>query len=281
MITKGNFDSMNLAFYDTAAGCYRCYSRYAFEDRVRCIQSCTSRDFLHWTDPVPNQYPDLAEMEQLYTNAATPIPGAEHMLLSLPMRFADHRETTVDCSQSGYLSGRADVSYRKGLSDCVLMTSRDGVVWDRKLKDAWITGGLSPHEWTQRSFITLGGVIVRGEDFYLYTEKNYMWNDDGIFLYKIPRYRFMSLYADDSGGHILTKPLTMTGDTFHLNFATSAYGSIRIRVLAEDGTDLCRSPELYGNELSRPVTFPGLAGKTVRLSISLNAAHLYAMGSPM
>src|SRR5262249_22823700 len=55
VITKGAFDSLNIAFWDPVAGLYRSYSRY-FADGVRAIQNCTSEDFLHWTDPQPNRY---------------------------------------------------------------------------------------------------------------------------------------------------------------------------------------------------------------------------------
>ena len=50
-------------------------------------------------------------------------------------------------------------------------------------------------EWTQRNFITVGGIIVRGDEFYFYVEKHYMWDDGGIWAYSVPKYRLVSLYA--------------------------------------------------------------------------------------
>lgn len=41
VVTQGNFDSLNLAFWDSARNRYACYSRI-FADRVRAVQSATS-----------------------------------------------------------------------------------------------------------------------------------------------------------------------------------------------------------------------------------------------
>ena len=282
VITKGAFDSMNMAFWDSTAGVYRCYNRY-FERNAaypeswgrcaRAIQSCVSTDFIHWSEPVANQYED-GITHQLYTNAVRPIPGAEHLLISLPMRFHPTRKKVPEHG------GSNDWSYN-GASDVVLMTSRDGVFWDRALKDAWLAGSTHLHEWTERNFITCGGIIEHGDDFLIYTEKNYRWDDDGIWAYSIPRYRFLSLYADASGGTMLTKLLDFRMDDIYLNFATSAYGSIVVRVLDMDGNVTFTSEELYGNALSEGLHIEGLAGTVGRLEFELKEAHLYAVGSSM
>jgi len=50
IITKGKFDSQNLAFWDTVRGCYVAYfrdSRNGFRD----IRRSTSPDFIHWSEP--------------------------------------------------------------------------------------------------------------------------------------------------------------------------------------------------------------------------------------
>jgi hypothetical protein len=51
VITRGAFDSQNLAFWDPTGRLYREYHR-AFSDGVRDIMTGTSADFLKWTDPV-------------------------------------------------------------------------------------------------------------------------------------------------------------------------------------------------------------------------------------
>ncbi|MBQ9717420.1 MAG: hypothetical protein IJV76_05455, partial [Clostridia bacterium] len=160
-------------------------------------------------------------------------------------------------------------------------TSRDGVYWDRTLKDAWLSGSLYEHEWTQRNFITLGGIVERGDQFYIYTMKNYMWDDDGICAYSVPKYRFLSLYADRKGGSFTTKPLCFTSDDLYLNYSTSAYGSVQVTIRDETGAEIYTSDEIFGNELSYRLHIDGLTGRTGTMTVRLCEAHVYALGSRM
>lgn len=288
VITRGAFDSMNMAFWNPATGKYHCFSRYCYipgeehgnkhayntTGNLRAIQSCTSDDFIHWTDPVVNEYADGRPVDELYTNAARPVPGAEHIMISIPMRFHAYRKKVAyfNVSQWG----------NDGVSDAILMTSRDGVHWERPIKDAWLAGGIEEdREWTHRNFIVCGGIIERNDSFYVYVQKHYAWDDCGIWAYSVPKYRFMSLYADGDGGSFITKPLHFESDTISLNYATSAYGSVRVTVRDLDGNTLFASDEIYGNELSYPLTFEGLTGKEGTLLIEMKEAHLYAIGAKM
>lgn len=279
VITSGQFDSMNTAFYDHTCGLYRCYSRYWLEggfSGCRAIQSCTSTDFIHWTDPVPNAYPDKDEItEHYYTNATRPVPGAEHILVSFPMRFMQNRKKLAD--------------YRSaGVSDAVFMSSRDGVNWSNPFKTAWIAPSLNERNWTQRNYITVSGILDTGDEFSFYVEERYMWDDCAIVRYSIPKFRFGCVYANSGGGSILTKPFLYEGAGLFLNYATSAAGSISVSVLDEtekavEGFGFEDCGEIYGNELQKEVLWSGktlgeLNGKIIRLSIQLNDAHLYALG---
>ena len=272
VITDGVFDSMNMAFFDPAAGVYRAYFRTWSAGEYsgwRSISSAVSEDFLHWGPTVPNEYPGIGICEHLYTNAARPIPGAEHMLVSMPMRFMETRKMFDDYALSS------------GVSDAVFMTSRDGHIWDRPIRDGFLRGGLYSHEWTQRCFIPVGGIIPRGDRFLFYIEQNYMWDDDGIWAYAVPRFRFLSLYADGKGGALETKELAFESDDIFLNFATSAYGFIRVKILGPEGEPVFVSDELFGNDLSRRVHVDGLSGTRGRMEIEIREADLYAMGSEM
>jgi len=284
VITKGLFDSTNIAFWNKETGLYHCYSRYSWAPGLkhndytadtyfripgitRAIQSCTSEDFIHWTDPVENEY-DIGHPDELYTNATHPLPGAEHILVSIPMRYQASRKKLADYPE-------------KGVSDAILMTSRDGVHWDRSVKDAWLSGGINNREWTQRGFITAGGIIERRDEFYFYVEKNYMWDDCGVWAYSVPKYRLMSLYADGDGGSFVTKQLRFESDTICLNYSTSAYGYVRITVRDNNGKELFKSDDIYGNELSHSLTIGGLEEKEGTLLIEMKEAHLYAIGAKM
>lgn len=92
VITRGAFDSQNLAFWDSHLGKHREYHR-AFRV-VRDIMSGTSDDFFTWTDPMWLDYPDVGATEQLYANAIQNDPGAPHILVSFPTRFLPKTQQT-------------------------------------------------------------------------------------------------------------------------------------------------------------------------------------------
>ena len=161
------------------------------------------------------------------------------------------------------------------------MTSRDGQHWDRTIREGYLSGSLDEAEWTQRNFIASSGIISRDDKFIIYVQKHYMWEDHGIWAYSVPRYRFVSLSAGYDGGIIETKDLEFLSDDFYINYSTSAYGSIVIRVVDEFGNFIAKTDEIYGNELSHKVHFEGLKGRHGRLIIEMNDAKLYAIGADM
>ncbi|MBO4219362.1 MAG: hypothetical protein J5933_00345 [Clostridia bacterium] len=270
VLTDGSFDSMNMAFWDPAAGVYRCYYRY-YEKDIRAIASSTSDDFVNWSAPVPNRYAGGIR-EHLYTNAVRPVPGAEHMLISFPMRYCPERKIGLTDSFA---------ASRPGVSDCILMTSRNGNDWSRPCDGPWISGGLDKREWTQRNFITAGGIVCRGDSFYIYVEKHYMWDDCGIWVYSVPRYRFSSLGAGEKQGSFVSGLMRFETPSFFVNFRTSALGYVRFRILDEDGHDMASSEDLWGNEISKEVILPQIEGRTGYIRAEMSEAELYAIGSRM
>ncbi|MBW3598136.1 MAG: hypothetical protein KY475_12790, partial [Planctomycetes bacterium] len=85
IITKGAFDSQNLAFWDPHIQKYREFHR-GFRDGVRDILTAVSDDYLSWPEPQYLSYPD-APKEHLYTNAIRPYFRAPHLLIGFPTRF--------------------------------------------------------------------------------------------------------------------------------------------------------------------------------------------------
>ena len=303
IIREGAFDSQNLCFYDRRIGKYRCYSRYfakpiAWEQEardgafrpvlppdtlddlgigIRAIQSATSEDFLHWSDQVANTYQRGVPLEHFYTNATIPCPGAEHIYLSMPMRFLHDRHKVPSCPFPG-------------VSDGVFMTSRDGVRFDRTFLEGWLRPGLSERCWTQRNYITAWGLLETSpEELSLFVGVHYEWDDGGIRRYTVRRHGFASVNAPYDGGILVTKPFRFQGDALYLNYATSAAGAIRVGIISDgSGWPACDfSTEdcdlIYGNELAHRVTWRGsgdlsrFAGRTVRLKFEMYDADLYAL----
>ena len=81
---------------------------------------------------------------------------------------------------------------------------------------------------------------------------------------------------------ILTKPLTFTGDSLKINFATSAVGYLKVIICDTDGNEIegYNSGELFGNSIERTVDFDkslkDLNGKEVRLKFQLSSCDLYS-----
>ena len=108
-----------------------------------------------------------------------------------------------------------------------------------------------------------------------------MWNDQSTWTYSIPRYRFMYLYADGTGGIVKTKQLYFQSDDIYLNYATSAYGSVIVTVLDDAGNVRFTSGEIFGNEFSHGIHVEGLRNTTGYLYLTLKEARVYAIGSSM
>ncbi|MHB9108540.1 MAG: hypothetical protein ACYDCO_15900 [Armatimonadota bacterium] len=281
----GQFDSVNTAFWDTVAGCYRSYTRYQVPvppattetnaTVVRAVQCSTSPDFLHWTPPVPLAFRDN-ETVQLYTNSILPCPGAEYIYLGFPNRYVEDR---IAKPQSRY----------PGINDALFMASRDGITWTRYL-DAWVRPGLDPHNWTHRNNYPIWGIVETSpSEWSMYITEHY--DQPGIPTrlrrLAIRPHGFVSLHADYRGGEVLTKPFTFSGSELRVNYATSAAGSLRVEVLQPGGIPLAGFTRddmtpMYGDDLYAPVVWSGgslsaVAGTPVRLRFLLKDADIFAL----
>jgi hypothetical protein len=283
VLTKGAFDSLNIAFWDTVKKEYRAYSRYWSAGNYkgqRDIQSNRSKDFLHWDEPEPNHYLSIdgakPPEEDFYTSATTPCPGAEQIYLAFPKRFMPTRKKFKDYPQPG-------------VSDAVFMSSRDGVNWDRSFLEAWARPGPDPRNWTQRSNMPAWGIVeLDPDEFSLYISEHYGWQDNRLRRLTVRRHGFASVHAGTRGGQFTTRPLTFAGTNLFLNYATSAAGSIQAEIQDESGQVIpgfapSDMEPLFGDELDAKVawkkngTIASLAGKPVRLRFVLRDADLFAL----
>jgi hypothetical protein len=275
VMTQGAFDSLNLAFWDVSRERYACYSRI-FAQKVRAVQSSSSADFLTWSESTPNRYAATAPLEHFYTSATLPCPGAEHLLLSFPMRFLPDRKKVA--------------SHRNpGVSDAVFMSSRDGVTWDRSFLEAWLRPGTDRKNWTDRSNMPAWGIVESAPgEWSMYISEHYRWPDNRVRRLVLPRHRLAAMHAGARGGEFTTRPLIVRGQHLALNYATSAAGSLQVEVQDEAGRPLpglaaADMAPLFGDELEAPVRWKGsaglssLQGRVVRLRFVLRDADLFAL----
>ncbi len=303
IIRDGALDSQNLCFYDPNIDGYQCYSRYfarqidwesepqdgefrevsvpdTLDDLgvgIRAIQNTCSKDFLHWQPLRANCYQHHIPLEHFYTNATFLCPGAEQLYISMPMRFMYDRHKVASCPFPG-------------VSDGVFMTSRDGVRFDRTFLEGWLRPELDERCWTQRNYITAWGMLeTSAEEFSIFVNEHYEWDDACLRRYAIRRHGFASVHAPYAGGSFVTKLFRFTGNQLTLNYATSAAGGIRVGIIG-DGTGWPASDFavedcdlIYGNELNRVVSWRGnsnlsrFEGKMIRLKFEMKDADLFAL----
>jgi hypothetical protein len=288
IITKGAFDSQNVAFWSELEQCYVCYFRTWTENTFggfRWISRTTSQDFLNWTEPVVMDK-GTAPWEHLYTNQTQPYYRAPHLYVSIAARFMPGRKLVSDevAARLGIHGG-----YGGDCSDNVFMTSRGGNSYDRSFLEGFIRPGLGPENWTSRTNYPACGIVPTGKnEMSVFVQRNYGQPTGYLVRYPMRPDGFASVKAPYTGGEMVTKPLIFEGDTLLLNFATSAAGSMRVEVQNAEGkpfegftADQC--DEFFGDFLDRPVQWKDgkslaeLAGKAVRLRFIMKDADLYAI----
>lgn len=267
VITDGDFDSQNLAFWDPVRKVYVAYYRKS-RDGVRDIMTCTSHDFLHWTEPVFLEYPG-APKEHLYTNAIRPYPRAPHILLGFPTRFQPATQQV----------------------EPILMTSRDGRSFHRWSEPLIPISAPKDRDGNRSNYMARGLIRLPGDQthYTVYaTEAYYTGPDSRLRRFTFRVDGFVSVRAPAEGGQLLTKPLRFAGGRLVINSATSATGSVRIELQDLDGRpidgfQLAACPALHGDDIERTVSWNGnsdvspLAGKPIRLRVELIDADLYSL----
>ena len=272
VITKGAFDSQNLAFWDSVRGQYVEFHR-GFKDGVRDIMTSTSPDFINWTEPQWLDYGD-APPEHLYTNATVPYFRAPHIFLAFPCRFVPSRKKVPEHAGPG-------------VNDGVLMSSRDGLHFERWL-EAFLRPGLDPYRWTDRNnYIAWGLAQTSEEEISLYWTEHYRYPTYRLRRGTIRTDGFVSVQASRAGGEMLTRPFTFAGSRLILNYSTSAVGTVRFELCDEagepyEGFSLGESEVLFGDEIAHEASWGedadvgSLAGQPVRLRVRLKDADVYS-----
>ena len=309
VITKGAFDSQNLAFWDSTIGAYRAYWRVFTKGvttkeqwtpaGVRAIQTATSDDLLQWSEGRDLTYVD-SPAEQLYTNQIAPYHRAPHILIGMPTRYVERGWSesmrALPDPKNRELRASAHERYGTALTEGLLMASRDGVKFKR-WNEAFLRPGIGRRGTWQygQQYIawnvveTASSLPGAPNELSLYATEDY-WHGKGG---KLRRYTlrldgFVSINAPMKGGEFLSRPLKFSGARLSVNFATSAAGSLRVEIQDAagqplEGFSLADSPEHFGDSIDRTVVWKSgtdvssLAGQAVRLRFVLRDADLYSL----
>jgi hypothetical protein len=230
--------------------------------------------------------PKPAPVEHLYTNQTAPYFRAPHIYLSVAARFFEGRQV-VTAEQAKALN--VSEKYFKDTSDAVFMSSRGGHIYDRTFLEGFLKPGIGLQNWVSRTnYPALNPVQTGPNELSVYANQDYAQPTAHVRRYSLRLDGFSSLRAGAKEIKLVTKPFRYTGDQLRINFATSAGGGVRFG-LEEAGsttggsTAVEDSLEQIGNEIERAVTWKNenavakLAGKAVRLQISLKDADLYSI----
>lgn len=288
LVTRGAFDSQNVAFWSEAEHCYVLYLRTWTDGDFkgyRTISRATSTNFLDWTDPVPMSFGG-APVEHLYTSQTHPYFRAPHLYVATPMRFVPGRQVLTP--EQAKLLG-VSPGYVSDAAEAVFMTSRGGTTYSRRFLEGFIRPGPDPGNWASRAGLTALGIVPTGpSEMSLYKQAHYAQPSGHLVRYTLRTDGFVSVIAPFSGGEFVTRPLAFTGSRLFLNFSTGAAGSLRVEIQDSKGTPipgftLAESAEWIGDDTERTApwksdrSLESLNGQTVRLRFVLKDADLYSL----
>jgi hypothetical protein len=284
-------DPPNLAFWDEGRQEYVAYLRTWINYRFRGFRRSTSKDFRRWTTP---EFIDLgdSEPENLYTNMTVPYERAPGTYLMFAKRFVPWRK--VDPTFIG-----------SGLSEIVLLGSRDGLRFERTFMEPFLKPGLDRANWHARGIMMGRGILTTSPtELSLYYFEHYATESVRLRRATIRPDGFVSATARFKGGEFTTPPLRSAGGELELNYSTSVAGSSRVEVQDENGRPvpgyrLEDCDEIFGDELERVVSWRrghadaltedrrevpyrpsdlgrALGGRAIRLRFVMKAADLFA-----
>jgi hypothetical protein len=251
----------------------------------RWIRRSTSKDFINWS---PLEPVDTGETphEDFYTNACIQYERAPGIYLMFPSRYVVER--TPNAEWTSHIAENANQPYGNGVNDVVFMSSRDGLHFDRSMRDAFIRPGTDQNNWHDRGVYIEPGILQTSPtELSIYGMENSHLPSQRIRRYSLRTDGFVSMNAGYAGGEFLTKPMIFEGGELELNYSTSAVGSVQVEIQdaeghAMPGYSLADCPEKFGDEIEGVMAWntgsdvSSLAGRSVQLRFVLKDADLYA-----
>ncbi len=192
-----------------------------------------------------------------------------------------------------------------GVLDLQFASSRDGVHWNRDIRDPYVRLDLPDGDCTKMMHM-LQGMVPNGyrlSQYYVGGNRTHgQGRTDGTVKVRhdtqmgnpiIRRLEqrmdgFMSADSAYTGGSLVTKPFTLRSASLKLNIDTSASGDARAALLNPDGSaveghSLADCDRIQGNDTGMEVTWKGsadlsrLRGRSVKLVLESRASRLYAV----
>ena len=298
LIDKGLFDTMNVIFWNREKGKYMGYVRdfhgYSrhYSEGIRDIRYIESEDFRNWSEPKLLDFGN-ADDYALYTNCVSQYYRDKHVLVGFPSRYVERKEWTDTFDK---LTGkekrlnRYKTAPRYGLTitDCIFMTSRDGLRWKRYDEALHRPGPEEPNNWVYGDGYPTVGMIETSGSFagtdneisMFMVANHWMGIPAKLFRYTMRIDGFVSYNATYKPQILTTKPFVFEGDELYINFSTSAIGYMYIKIKDENGKEI-NSYELFGDKIDRQVGFKDgtpsqFKGIPVVMEITMSDADIYS-----
>lgn len=284
-------DSQNVSFWSEKERKYVLFYRHTIDELHRAVARSESSDHLNWSEGTLMQYTDTQSTiprHQLYTNQTHPYFRAPHLYIATPARFMEGQQvlTEEQAKQVG-----VHPEYFKDTSDCIFLVSRDGLNYSNELPDSLVRPGIGLNNWVSRTNYPALNIVETGEhEMSLYIVQDYGQPTAHLRRYSQRTDGFAALEAPLSGGEVVTRPITFTGDRLALNLSTSAAGSVLVELQNADGVpipgySLEESVPMIGNDLAKFATWESrpdgnvseLVDTPVRLRFALKDASLFAI----
>jgi hypothetical protein len=186
-------------------------------------------------------------------------------------------------------------------TELVLATSRDGFHWHRPDRRAFIGARREPGSWEYGYVEASGGtMLVVGDELWFYYTAyagdpdrtagtwhvNGMYGNGAVGLAKLRRDGFASLQGRFPGAHMVTRPLSFSGDRLFVN-ANTVGASLKVACQDETGNDI---PGFSGDDCEgfignstcteirweNGVSIGSLADQPIRLRFQLDRGDLYS-----
>lgn len=313
-------DSQNLVFWSETENRYVMYYRVFTYDgeplgvrpfpadfrqkRFRNIEKAVSEDFINWQRIGLIRFGEAgSSVAQFYTNVIRPYHRAPHIYLGMPGMY-DDRGLETEQFLTPSMALMPDAEKRREIheswqrfspqSETRLMWSRDGVNFDMA-PSAFITPGPErPSSWNYSDWVAWH--VVETESVFegaapeltFYKQERSFFDRVQLRRFTLRLDGFASIHAPIEGGELVTPPLVFEGSALSMNFATSAFGSVRVEIQDADGRPipgftLDDSIESYGDAVARDVMWKDnpnlgtLAGKPVRLRFVMRDSDLYSI----
>ena len=281
-------DTQTVVAFDQEKGCYVGYFRgwkgleHGKWHGRRTIAYAETDRFESWPIPETIVAPDVhdAPSSDIYTNAYTRWPGAANAHLMFPAFY----ERSLDTLQVHVL------------------TSRDGLHWERPSREPVIRDGEPGSDWEGGVYAGCGLISTQPGEWSLPVGPKWHTHNQGHFEEGRPaepphrgflcraiwrQDGFTSLEAETEGA-CTTIPLTYSGQQLQVNAWTRFAGELRIELATSsgepvEGRTFADCDPISGDALNRTVTWNGKsdlapwAGQTVRLRVRLRRARLHAL----